>query len=163
MSEPRDGDRRNSLRLAGHDYGRPGWYFVTLTTCEFAPRFGAVVDGGVSLNAFGAAVADEWRRTPALRPNVRLDAFVVMPDHLHGIIAIAWARPAHSRPGAHTSPAQTLSAIVRGFKAAATRRVNELRATPGVPIWQRSFYDQVIRSRAHLDAVRRYIADNPAR
>ena len=161
--QPGDGDRRRSLRQDGHDYARPGWYFVTITTTEFAPQFGEIDDTHVILNVYGKIVADEWLRTVEVRSNVVLDAYVVMPDHLHGIVSITWPRSEHSQPGAHGSPSQSLSAIMRGFKGASTRRVNELRGTQGVTIWHRSFHDQVIRSRDHLDAIRCYIAENPRR
>jgi REP element-mobilizing transposase RayT len=85
-----------------------------------------------------------------------------MPNHLHGIVVIDTGHPDRSAPDTFRSPSHTLGAIIRGFKGATTRLINEWRKTPGVPIWQRSYHDRVILSHAHLEAARSYIDRNPA-
>src|SRR5207247_599205 len=103
--------------------------------------------------------AEEWERTPAVRPNVELDAYVVMPDHVHGIIVITQRDEGAARPEATAtlhSPARTIGAIVRGFKGAVVRR-------GGVAGWQRNYHEHIIRSEAALDRIRRYIVANPER
>lgn len=154
--------RRQSRRLSGYDYGNSGWFHITITTTEYAPRLSVVEDGMAVLTGYGDMVAREWLRTAELRPYVLLDAFVVMPDHLHGIVAIDVGHPEHSRPGELQAPSHTLGAIVRGFKGASTRAINTWRETPGVPIWHRSFHDRVIDSHDQLLSVRTYIQRNPA-
>jgi REP element-mobilizing transposase RayT len=158
MSYSPDRRHRYSIRLRGYDYAQAGAYFVTLCVQGRAALFGRVVDGAVELTEIGRIVAEEWEHTPALRPNVVLDTFVVMPDHLHRIVVIVRrddgaARPEAARP---RSPAHSLGAIVRGFKAAVVRRA-------GTPIWQRNYYEHIIRNDADLDRIRHYIATNPAR
>ena len=150
---------RRSTRLRGYDYARAGAYFITLNAQDRLPLFGTVRDGAVELSAIGQIVAEEWARTPELRPNVALDAFVVMPDHFHAIVVIRQRDPLASpvpQPGELRSPARTLGAVVRGFKGAVVRRV-------GFPIWQRNYHDSIIRGGNGLFRVRRYIALNPAR
>jgi len=112
--------------------------------------FGEIVVGAMLLNELGGIVTEEWTRTPDVRREVVLDAYVVMPNHLHGVVLIdsdrAKMRAAVPRTGrmpyAPTlrSPAQTVGSIVRGFKATVTRRVGALCGTPDVRVWQRNCY-----------------------
>ncbi len=154
--------RRQSRRLVGFDYGGGGWFHVTLVTTVHAPPLSIIENGQAVLTGYGDMVAEEWRRAEELRPYVLIDAFVVMPDHLHGIIAIDVGHSARSAPGAYQSPAHTVGAVVRGFKGATTRKINAWRETFGIPIWQRSYHDRVIDSHRQLEAVREYIRCNPA-
>ena len=246
---------RRSIRLKGHDYTQPAAYFVTLCTHEWAHLFGKVVDGAMQLNECSEIVCTEWFQTAVVRPYVvlNLDEFVVMPNHIHGIIwivgndnsddgvdngsdarddgsggdtprndgagsggagrrddgrrddgagsggagrrddgagsrggtvgaqrrcaptfapknatfppgatptstgrAIRGATPTNVVPG-------SLGAIVRSFKSVVTRRINIMRNTPGAPVWQRNYYEHIIRTDRALNAIRRYIADNPRR
>jgi len=170
--------RRRSIRLRGYDYTQPGVYFITICTHQRAPLFGQVVDGEMVLNVYGEIVRTCWREIPDHFPHVELDAFVVMPNHIHGIIVIVdhvvgatHASPLRhmhtSRPSERVPPrgpaSGSLGAIVGSFKSAVTRRINALRGTPGAPVWQRNYYEHIIRSERALDAIRQYIAENPAR
>jgi putative transposase len=112
----------------------------------------------MELTETGRIVVEEWERTLAVRPNVDLDAFIVMPDHLHGIIVATRRDDEAPMPdsGRLHSPTRTIGAIVRGFKAAVVRRV-------GAPIWQRNYYEHTIRGDADLDRIRQYIIGNPGR
>jgi REP element-mobilizing transposase RayT len=122
------------------------------------------------LNTYGEIVREEWSRTAVIRREVELDASVIMPNHLHAIVVIIHPgnvgarRFAYSRaPTSSLSrPAKSLGALVAGFKSAATKNINELRGTPGAPVWQRSFYDRVIRDETRLNQARQYIEANPA-
>jgi REP-associated tyrosine transposase len=122
-------------------------------------------------NELGRAVEDEWLRTPSLRPQVELDVFVVMPNHLHGIVIIRDGEadggvrhhaPTERAPGSLRTDSQTLGAIVRGFKAAAATRVNAIRCTPHVRVWQRNYYEHVVRDESDLGRIQEYILNNPA-
>ena len=144
---------RVSPRAGWHDYTQPGWYFVTVCTQRREPIFGAVDGGDLVLNQCGQVVAGCWQRLPELYPRVRLDAWVLMPNHLHGIIRLL--------PSAAPVP-PGLSGGVGAFKSESARHVNRLRGTRGVPVWQRSFHDEMIRDGAHLSNIRVYIAANPA-
>ena len=121
------------------------------------------------MNALGRAVMQEWQRSAELRPTLKLDAFVVMPNHIHGLVwlgadqsdfVVALHEP-DRRFGAIGR--RSLSSFVRAFKAACTTRINSLRQTAGVPLWQRNFFEHVVRNERELDAIRKYIVENPQR
>ena len=100
-----------------------------------------------------------------MRPGVNLDAFVIMPNHVHGVVVIPRRGVSQYAPtgsSAFRSPSLTIGAIIRGFKSAATKRVNELRGKPGLPLWQRSYYEHIVRDDEDLGRIRTYITDNPA-
>lgn len=161
-----DCHHRRSIRLKGYDYALPGAYFVTICSYEKECIFGEVIDASVRLNEAGRIVEDTWLATPTIRQNVSLDEHIVMPNYLHGIVSIDWnirfdGRVA--RRGVLQSPSQTVGAIIRGFEGSATKRINAMRETPGQPVWQRNYYEHVIRDADDLDRIRRYIRGNPAR
>lgn len=149
---------RRSLRLHGYDYAKAGAYFITICTIGRAQLFGHVVQGQAVLSPLGVLVAEEWQRTPTVRPNIDLDAFVVMPDHLHGIVIVRErdldASPV-PQPGELTPTARTIGALVRGFKGAVTRQACQ-------QVWQRNYHDHIIRDAQALERLRRYIEENPA-
>ena len=175
--------RRRSIRLRDYDYSQPGAYFITICTYDRDCLFGEVVDGVMQLNAYGRIVADEWHRTATVRPNVALDAFVVMPNHVHGIIGIVESNDdrgdvssqigdvSQRRRGTPAvcpyqrtfggAIAGTLSTIMRQYKSIVTKRINHHRGTPGVPVWQRGYYEHIIRNERALNRIRRYIIENP--
>lgn len=157
--------RRRSTRLKGYDYAQIGAYFVTICTHERALILGDVIDGAVTLNAAGGVVEEEWLRTFAVRPNVDLDAYVVMPNHVHGVIVIrnrASVTPEQPPLAVAQSARQTLGAVVRGFKGAGVRRLGAECIVPS-PVWQRNFYEHIIRDNRDLDRIRDYIEQNPHR
>jgi putative transposase len=156
--------RRRSVRLPDFDYGQVGAYFVTLGVQDRKSLFGDVVNDAMRLNELGGIVADEWRRTATMRLNVALDEFVVMPNHFHALLAIESSRRGvlNTPSGKFHSPSQTIGAIVRGFKAATTKKINECRGRVGEVLWQRNFYEHVVRDEAELSRIREYIVNNPA-
>ena len=167
-----DGRHRRSLRL--RDYDQIGAHFVTICTHERVPLFGDVVDGEIHLSAYGQIVNEEWAYTELIRARVILDAYIIMPNPVHGIVVIAdvphategvwpYAPTDKSRGHPLRSPSLTIGAIVRGFKGAATTRINTARGTPRTPVWQRNYYEHVIRDDANLERIRSYINANPGR
>ncbi len=171
------------LRLAAYDYTQDGAYFVTLCAANHVCLFGSVIDGKVRLNAYGQIAEREWRRTAVMRTAVTMDAWVVMPNHVHGIVVIEAADDSElvdksgfasdrrsplriEREGLSVArgPAQaSLGALIVGYKAAVTRRINELRGTNQPAIWQRNYYEHVIRNDEDLVRIREYIVNNSAR
>ena len=123
------------------------------------------------LSEIGQIVKEEWVRTSVVRPQVELDAFVVMPNHFHGVVVIHEATSSRASVGATRRVAPThrptgpavgsVGAIIGQFKSIVTKRINALRGTPGVPVWQRNYYEHVVRSEGDLDSVRAYIINNP--
>jgi putative transposase len=254
-----DRHHRRSIRLKGYDYSQPGAYFVTVCTADRECLFGEIVADEMQLNGAGAIVLAAWNDLPAHYTHVRLDSFVIMPNHIHAVIILTDApvpvgagfkpapgdpatptdpatpagpvragfKPARTEPtptvavptettpgaraptataptqpapgilaptaavppesvGAGFKPAPTvtnatepveaglkpaptvvrrhaLPEIVRAFKTFSARRINELHDTPGVSVWQRNYYEHIIRNRSALARIRTYIETNPER
>jgi putative transposase len=160
---------RHSIRLRGYDYRQEGAYCVTICTHNRECLFGEIIDEKMALSAYGKIVVEEWLQTPLVRPYVDLDAFVIMPNHIHGIVIIADASVGTQRrcvpttEPPHNVLAGSLSAIVRSFKSVVTKRINLLRDMPSAIVWQGRFYDQIIRNERMLNALHEYIDLNPAR
>jgi REP element-mobilizing transposase RayT len=150
----RDRPYRRPIRLRDYDYTREGRYFVTIVAANRDEVFGTVIDGAMHLSDEGKCVADVWANLPRHYPHVSLDAFVVMPNHVHGIVVLGQART----PDAKRSP---LSEVVRGFKTYTARRVNGIRGIAGSQVWQRNYYERIVRNEQEMQSVRRYIAENP--
>ena len=177
-NENTDWPKRRRLRLRHYDYSQAGAYAVTICTQGGAVRFGQVRDGAMQLNAAGRVVERVWHGLPEHYSNVALDVFVVMPDHVHGVIVLAdKPLPAELEVGpapegvsdgfrpevGRVSRRHGLSEVVRGFKSFSGRRVNELLGTPGASVWQRGYYEHVARSEEDLNRIREYIVGNPMR
>jgi putative transposase len=155
---------RRSIRLKEYDYSQPGEYFITICTHNHECMLGEIVDGEIRLNDIGKIVEKEWLRTSNIRPGIELDVYVIMPNHIHGIIVIKDESPipnvgTHSCASLQRKP-RSLGSIIAGFKSAATKRINELRHTPSFPVWQKRFYDRVIRDDKELNNIRDYIRNN---
>jgi putative transposase len=140
---------RRSIRLQGYDYTQAGAYFVTICAFQRECVFGAVIDGVMVLNDEGAVVQLCWDDLPNHYSHVQLDAFTVMPNHVHGIIVLT-ATSSHPLPE-----------IVRAFKSFAAQEANQLRGVTGIPVWQRGYYEHIIRHEDELRAIRKYILYNP--
>lgn len=156
---------RRSIRLQDYDYTLAGAYFITLVTKERKCLFGDIADGEIRLNDCGQAVQDEWEKSAQIREEIELDAFVVMPNHVHAIIIITdGSGRATGRSPLQSGPAKrSLGAFVGGFKSVVTKRINESRGSPGTPVWQRNYFEHVIRDGDSLNRIRQYILDNPTR
>ncbi len=156
----KDTYRIESTRLQGWDYGSPGWYFVTICARNHESLFGEIANGQMQLFPAGQVVESECKNIPAHYSNVEVDAFVVMPNHLHAIVVI---RGVHQYSPHHQKllpRSGSLSAIVRSFKAGVTYRCRTLGIV-GFG-WQTGFHDHILRGNASLSAVRDYIEKNPA-
>jgi putative transposase len=168
---------RRSIRLRGYDYAQGGMYYVTLTIQDREDILGSAIGDKIELSSFGEIALEEWERTPIVRPEVMLDKFVIMPDHLHGIIVICEERNGvtlslstlvganrHSpqRLTPFRSPSRTLGAIIWGFKGASTKRINAQRGTPGERLWQRNYYEHIIRDEKDYRRIQKYILENPS-
>ena len=207
MTLYKDKYRIESVRLQGYDYSQPGAYFITIVTHNRQCLFGNIVDGEMMLNEFGVLVKNEWLKTGIIRPNIVIDAFVVMPNHLHGILIITGNDDGRGfRGGGGRDTLQRVSTtksemesdtksemesdtksdmesdtgmgtktmeqfgkpttnsiptIVRLFKSTTTKQINQLRQTPMQPLWQRNYYEHMIRNEIELNRIRQYINDNP--
>jgi REP element-mobilizing transposase RayT len=164
--------RRRHMRLKNYDYSQAGAYFVTICAYARAPIFGSVRDGEVQLTSAGRICEEEWLRTPRLRRNILLDEYVLMPNHIHGILFILEdptrvsaspgmiATAVNAGPPTLRQPSRTAGAIIRGFKSATTSRVRRLSGT-ATRVWQTQYYDHIIRDEDDLHRIREYIVYNP--
>jgi REP element-mobilizing transposase RayT len=159
---------RRSIRLKEYDYSQSGAYFVTVCTHNKECLFGEIADAEMILNDAGKIVQTVWNEIPEHADNVDLDQFVIMPNHIHGIIVLharcsgtACCAPTFQRFGKIVSG--SLPTIIKSFKSAATKRINQSHETPGQKIWQSNYYERVIRDENELNDVRQYIVDNPAK
>jgi REP element-mobilizing transposase RayT len=152
------------MRLPEYDYSQCGVYFVTICTYRFSSLFGRIVNGNVQLNSLGRLVEEEWKRTAAVRPSVEVDLYVVMPNHVHGLLWIL-GNPADqvSSNNSETIIANTLGSIIAQFKSIVTKRSRSLAGAPSSPIWKRNYYDHIVRNERSLERIRNYILENPAR
>ena len=186
---------RQSIRFKGYDYSQPGGYFVTVVAQNRECLFGEIVEREMRLSRAGRIVQQAWTDLPNHYSHVVLDEFVIMPNHVHGIIVLTdtgrgrsisggivlpdqdrdsmepvpdpdqtcpytidkSTRPYDPRPGTR----HALPEIVRAFKSFSARRINALRRTPGRPVWQRNYYERIIRDEAELKLIREYIRYNP--
>ena len=168
---------RRSIRLKGYDYSQPCAYFITICTHNRECLFGEIVDRSMVLNKFGLFVQNEWKNTSLVRRNVIVDEYIVMPNHVHGILIITDDDTDHRRgvlqyaptvshefPLSDTntfhSPSKTIGAIIRGFKSATTKQINQMRQSPGIPVWQRNYHERIIRNENELNKIRHYIINN---
>lgn len=161
---------RRSIRLKGYDYSQQGAYFLTICTYNRECLFGVIADGEMRPNDLGLQVISCWEAIPDHFPHVDLDAFCLMPNHIHGVLVFV---PPHVG-ATHASPLQeptracgplrrSLGAIVGAFKSAVTRKIHERQGGEGVTIWQTNYYEHIIHDEHDLDMIRDYIALNPAR
>jgi putative transposase len=162
--------RRKRLRLPTRDYSQAGSYFMTICTHEKKCVLGSVGSARVQLSRIGEIVRATWNALPERFPRVVLDELVIMPNHLHAILTLVAAGFAHSgsvnmnkmpaaRPTAHFS----LSDVIGAFKSLSTIHVNRLMNSKGSPLWQRSYFEHVIRNGEDLKNTQRYILENPLR
>ena len=172
---------RKSIRLAGYDYSQAGLYFVTICCEDKICRFGQVKNGTMVLNEYGQIANDEWLKTAQIRPHVQLHEFVVMPNHIHGIIQLLdIGRGELHSPNTNElhspdnnwgvcktplrGPSQTIGAIVRGYKSSVTKQINLLCAIDAsIKLWQRNYHDHIIRNEQSYQRISEYIINNPTK
>jgi REP element-mobilizing transposase RayT len=153
---------RKSIRLKEYDYTNPNWYYVTICTNKKNCVFGNVDNGKLVLNKLGKVANEEWLKTNAIRLNIKLDYYIIMPNHIHGIIIIESRGVMLYAPTKEfKSPSQTLGAVIRGFKSSVTKRANQMNSTNGKKLWQRNYYEHIIRNEHDLYRIRKYIQLNP--
>ncbi len=176
---------RRSIRLPGYDYRSPGAYFFTLNTYDRECLFGQIVDGEMRLSRLGSVVLRCWHSLPRHFASIALDAFVVMPNHVHGIIVTTGTdcscrgeasgevstQVSLAEPFPDASPLQpdhpsgtqpgSLGAILQSLKSVCTRKCNQVRGTPPTPLWQRNYYEHIIRDESELQRTRQYVVENP--
>jgi putative transposase len=155
---------RRLTRLKGYDYSKPGGYLIAICIKNRSCCLGEIDNDRMILNHYGEIVRLSWLELPDHYHNIELDVFVIMPNHIHGIIFLkdvgAGFKPA---PAGCSCQCYGLPEIIRGFKTFSSRKINKFREMPGTSVWQRNYYEHVIRRDESLDHIREYIATNPLR
>ncbi len=169
---------RRSIRLKGYDYSRAGAYFVTICAQDKRCLFGDIVDGEMVLNDAGRMVQIVWDELPKYYPGIGTDTCQIMPNHIHGIIVIVGASPCacpgpSACPGTNgqprgVAPTLALPDVVHRFKTMTTKRyadgVKKNRWQPFPrKLWQRNYYEHIIRDEDDLNNIREYITENPVK
>lgn len=185
--------KRRSIRLKNYDYSSEGLYFITLCSADRNNIFGEIVDGEMYQNTFGKIADEEWIKTSEIRNNISLGDFIIMPNHIHGIIRIDFSMNTNGKEkiGKFNSPSQSIGAIIRGYKGATTKRINNLirkistgelqfaptkksiihsQFAPTIPnflsgegsIWQRNYYEHIIKTEKAYENISNYILSNPS-
>ena len=162
--------RRRATRLRRYDYGQTGGYFITICVQDQQCLFGNIEDGKMQLNELGRIVVECWNRIPQHFSSAELDVCVIMPNHMHGVILLGTGGAKRQRPPDRSQPnrrgevsSPTLGRIVAYFKYQSTKYINQHRDRPGMRIWQRNYYDHVLRDDTDLQRVRQYVTENPMR
>jgi putative transposase len=175
-----DKHRRRSIRLKGYDYSRPGAFFITICCYQRISLFGEIIDGNIQLTPSGRIALQEWKRLPNRFPSIGMGSFVIMPNHIHGIIIIRDLCGGTARTleefhliGIRRAPmdatiekfgrpvAGSIPTIVRSYKSSVSYRANRLRQRLDHPVWQRNYYEHVIRNNADWERIDTYIQANP--
>jgi len=173
--------QRKSIRLKGYDYAQAGLYFITICVQNKACLFGNIVNNEMILNEYGQIAHAEWIKTAKIRPYVELGEFIVMPNHLHGIICLSGRGVLHTpkinapetnatktcvqNEGVCNTPlrssSQTIGAILRGYKSAVTKQLGLFNFNQ--KFWQRNYYEHIIRNEQSHQRIADYIINNPAK
>jgi putative transposase len=175
---------RRTIRLKGYDYSKAGLYFITICCYNRECLFGNVVNGEMIFNEYGTIACNEWLNTPNIRKNIELDVFVIMPNHVHGIIILNGGRGELHSPDNVISdnvisdnvisdnkmgecnsplrgPSNNIGAIVRGYKSSVTKQFNLLNI--GCTVWQRNYWEHIIRNEQSYQTIAEYIVNNPSK
>ncbi|MCA0454595.1 MAG: transposase [Chloroflexi bacterium] len=147
--------QRKSPRLQGYDYAADGTYFITICTHQKDSHFGHIHEGQLTLSVYGHFAAAYWLLIPRYFPQVGLDSYVIMPNHMHGLLTLDQS----TLPKEKRHP---LGYIVGTYKAIVTREINRVSKAPMGTIWQGRFHDHIVRNEADLNRIREYVANNPA-
>jgi REP element-mobilizing transposase RayT len=156
---------RKSIRLQDYDYSQPGAYFITICTKEMRYIFGRIYEGEMVLNRYGIIAQEELLHIPTTYPVVEIhtDELAIMPNHIHAILwimdvgateLVARKLPTGPRP-------QSIGAIIGQYKSRVTKKINLLRRIHKETVWQRNYYDRIIRNENELHAIKKFIIDNP--
>jgi putative transposase len=150
--------RRRHLRLRDYDYAQPGAYFITLCSHRRACLFGVIHSGMMQPNSWGRVVGETWHEQMDVPGNIRTDEWVLMPNHFHAIVLIE-----AEESGSRAAPTRSLPRIINAFKTVSAKRINQIRGGIGLPVWQRSYYEHIVRTEGELERIRDYIRENPAK
>jgi REP element-mobilizing transposase RayT len=160
-SDPQKHHRR-SVRLKEYDYSQAGAYFVTIVAHQRACLFGKIMDRGMKLNNIGEIIANTWKWLADQYPYVEPLHGVVMPNHFHGLLMIHDDGRGGSRSAPTGTKRKPLGRLIGAFKTVSTKQINLLRQTEGAVVWQRNYYEHIVRNEKEMDHIWKYIEANPS-
>ena len=158
--------KRRSIRLKGYDYSSAGYYYVTICAFKRFLIFGRIFDKRMLLNKVGLVVKEELLKTVQMRKNVIIDDFAIMPNHVHLVLIIRNVNDVGAycntplQVGNLVSPKNNLGSIIRGIKSVTSKRIQEIK-DDGFPVWQRNYYERIIRNETEYLKIMKYIRLNP--
>ncbi len=158
--------RTSSHRLKGRDYSYPGWYFITICTNEHKNLFGKINNAKMQLSSLGEIVKTEWEKTIDIRREIELDEYIIMPNHLHFLVGIDFIhyskKTDYVKNIAGNYKPKSISTLISGFKSSVASKIRKvLDMDKDYKVWQRNYYDHVVRSFESLEKIRSYIRNNP--
>uniref|UniRef100_A0A832DK82 Transposase n=1 Tax=Ignavibacterium album TaxID=591197 RepID=A0A832DK82_9BACT len=163
MSKFQNKYRIESTRIPGYDYSNPNWYYVTINTKNHYCYFGNILDGKMFLNDIGKLTEKFWQEIPVHFKTAEIDYYIIMPNHIHGIIIINELPPLVETGHAPSLQEQTkrysLSNIIGSFKSAVSNKIHKIGYNQFQ--WQPRFYERIIRNEKELFRIRKYIEQNP--
>ena len=153
---------RRSIRLPFIEY-KGGGYFITICSFEHCCHFGRVITNNqVELTSIGQIIERELLKTEEICKEVSIDQYVIMPNHIHAIIAVgAYGIRPQEETRSFESPSRSIGSVIRGFKATVTKQVRKFENSATLQVWQRNYYEHVIRNEIDLNKIREYIFFNP--
>ena len=160
-----------SARAPWWNYANNGFYFITICTAGREYLFGYIQNNEMVLSEIGNIVQQEWEKSFEIRTELFCDTFIIMPNHVHGIVQIDKIEPVETHGcaslqsqsknhGIAYRPSKSISSFIAGFKSSATKRINEYRDTPKLPVWQSRFHDHIIRNQEEYIRIKQYIETN---
>jgi putative transposase len=148
---------RNSIRLRGYDYAGGGLYFLTLCAYQKMCIFGSILNDTMHASPYGEILKEEWLLSSQIRPGILLDEWILMPNHFHALVTLPQSFLETTTP----RPPRSLGSFVAGFKSATTRRIRAMAGIADLSVWQRNYFERIIRDQNELETVRAYIQNNP--
>lgn len=147
--------QRKSPRLQGYDYSNSGTYFVTICTYHRQSLFGFIENEIMNLSEMGTLASNRWMALPNHHPHIEIDAFIIMPNHVHGLLIIQDA------PADAAGRIPTLGHVIGAYKSSVTRHIHALKDYVEIEVWQERYHDHIVRDERGYDTIRAYIENNP--
>ncbi|ODG99581.1 transposase [Nostoc sp. KVJ20] len=154
---------RRSIRLKDYDYTQEGAYFITICTKNRQCIFGDIKQGEMKFNLLGTIACDCWQEIPQHFPHIQLDIFVIMPNHIHGILWIHNTITSENELRKYGKMVSgSIPCVIRSYKSAVTKKINQICNLKGISsVWQRNFYEHINSNEESLESIRKYIINNP--
>ncbi len=154
--------RTKSHRLRNWDYSNTGYYYITICTSNKKKFFGEIVQGNIELTNIGKIIQTEWLKSFEMRKELSCDIYVIMPNHIHAILILTNQEMYIPQLNKQIlMKPKSISSFVSGFKSSVTKEIRYIKQISNFKVWQKGYYDHIIRNEIELEKIREYIHDNP--